>query len=312
MANAKGFKGQLRWAYESTYGVTPASPTGYVMPIMTSKITAKQSLDEDQTIRGRRDPAMPSRGQIDVSGPITFSVDEVSIGHFLKALCGAPTTTGTADPYTHVFKPSDTQPSLVLEQAYPDVNVYEVFNGCKIAKLGLTWGGSGVLQGSADVIGATQTVGTTSFVTSPSSIAVNKFFQSEGVIKEGGSTSSIITQATIDINTGLDADTHGNNGVRQDIFEGLLQVSGQVTAFFPNKTLLDKAINGDETSLEFTWTKGSHSLAILLPEVTFERNSPGIDGPKGIRVQLNYRAYYQDNADNAVFKATLKNGQASY
>jgi hypothetical protein len=282
------------------------------MPIVSSQIAGKQSLENDPTLTGRRDPTAPTRGNIDVSGQVVVPIDEVGWGYWLKALCGAPTTTGTADPYSHVFKLGDTQPSLVLEQAFPDATYYDVFNGCKISKVSIPWGGAGGVQATIDIVGAKQASSTSSFDTDTTVISPVNFNQFEGTISEGGTASTIITAASVDIDAGLDGDQYGSGGTRADVGEGLIQVNGSITAFFQNKTLLDKAVNGTESSLKLIWTKGTHSFEILLPEVIYERTSPGIDGPNGVRVQMNYRAYYQNSSENAVAVLTLKNAIASY
>lgn len=312
MANAKGFMGQIRMdTKETTFGVTPSSPVAKTMPVTTAKLVGKQTLDPDNTLRGDRNPAMPSRGIIDPGGQIVVPVDQVGFGWWLRLLCGAPTTTGASPTYTHVFKPGSSAPSATIEQAYTDIGVYELFNGCKIDKLSIQWGGTGAVQATIDIMGATHVVGAATF-DSPDAIVPVKFFQSEATVKEAGSLSAKILGGTIDISAGLDGDTHGNNGTRQDILEGIMQVSGTITAFFSDSTLLAKSVAGTESSLEFIWTKGVNSLTILVPEVTFERTSPGLEGPAGVRLQLNYRAYYENNSDAAAFKATLVTTEASY
>lgn len=308
---ARGFKSVLNLAYESTFGVTPATPVSYRMPIITSQIAPKQSLENDPTLTGRRDPTAPTRGNIDVSGQVVVPVDLVAWGYWLKALCGAPTTTGSGDPYSHVFKMGDDVPSLVLEQAY-DSKSYALFNGCKISKVSIPWGGAGVVQATIDVIGAKHDESETSFDTDPTIITPVKFQQFEGTIAEGGTESTIITSASVEIDAGLDGDMYGSGGVRADVLEGQIQINGSITAFFQNETLLNKALNGTESSLKLTWTKGTHSFEIFLPEVVYERTSPGIDGPNGIRLQMNYRAYLEDAVEDAVAVFTLKNNLASY
>ncbi len=314
MAQAKGFKAQLVAAFESAYGQTPASPAGIKLPVNTAQVKSKQNFIEANTITGRRDPSEPLRGNVDVSGAIVVPVDEVAIGYWLKAMFGAPTTTGSADPYTHVFKPGLTQPSLVLEQGFTDIGVYELFNGCKVSKFGLTLGGDAELVANIDVLGAKETVATAAFAATPTSPVFNRFSNYQATIQEGGANIATVTNATVNIEFGLEGDNYavGNAGCRSELPEGLMKISGNIKAFFDSKTLLDKALNGTESSLSFKLTNGAHSLELLLPEVVYERNSPGIEGSKGILIDLPYRAFFGNNAQNAALVATLKNGQVSY
>lgn len=314
MTQAQGYRGQLAMDFETTYNTTPASPNGIGMPIQSSKLGSKQNLSEDKTIRGRRDPAQPSLGNVDVSGNIAVPVDEIAIGYWLKAIFGAPTTTGSADPYTHVFKPGLTQPSLVLEQGFTDIGQYFLFNGCKVSKFSLSLGGDADLSASIDVMGGKQTISSTSFDSTLVAIALKKFSNFQASVTEGGSNLATITKADLTIDMGLDGDTYvlGGNGYRGSVNEGLISVSGTITALFDSVTLLNKAIAGTTSSIVLKLTSGTHSLEFKMPEIMYERNTPSIDGPKGVLIDLPFKAFYRASTENAVVVATLVTSQATY
>ncbi len=314
MTQARGFKAQLVAGFESSYGQTPATPTGFKLPVNSAQVKSKQNLVDSATISGRRDPAQPVPGNIDVSGTVVVPVDEIGIGYWLKAMFGAPVTTGSADPYSHVFKAGDSQPSFILEQGFPDIGVYELFNGCKVNKFALTLGGDAELVANIDVLGAKETAGTASFAASPAAIALSRFNNYQASIQEGGASIATVTNATLNVEFGLlgDSYTLGGSGLRTSLPEGLLKITGEIKAFFENKALLDKALNGTESSLSLKLTNGTHSLEFLLPEIVYERNAPGIEGSKGILVELPYRAFYGNNAQGSALVVTLKNGQTTY
>lgn len=315
MTQARGRKAQLLLDYETTFGTDPAAAAAIAMPFNSIGIKANQNLSEDNTIRNRRDPAMPSRGNIDVAGDVVVPVDLVAIGYWLRAAFGAPEKTGEAPgPYTHVWKPGDTQPSLVLERGFTDIGVYEKFNGCKIGKIGLSFGGDADLAATISIMGAKQTVGAASYDGTPTAVTLTKFHQFQAVIKEGGSAIATVTQATLDIEFSLDGDAYtiGSQGARADICEGLMQISGNLTALFADNALLQKAVQGTESSLEITLTSGTSSLKFELPELMYGRTSPTVEGPQGVRIELPYRAYYEDATAAAAIVVTLVNGQATY
>jgi hypothetical protein len=313
MAQARGFKAQLVAGFESGYGQTPASPTGFKLPVNSAQVKSKQNLVDSATVSGRRDPAEPVRGNIDVSGTVVAPVDEVGIGYWLKAMFGAPVTTGSADPYSHVFKAGDSQPSLVLEQGFPDIGVYELFNGCKVNKFALNLGGDAELVANIDILGAKETVATASFVASPTAINLARFNNYQASIQEGGASIATVTNATLNVEFGLLPEGYTlGGGYRTSLPEGQMKISGEIKAFFENKALLDKALAGTESSLSLKLTNGAHSLEFLLPEIVYERNAPGIEGSKGILVELPYRAFYGNNAQGGALVVTLKNGQTTY
>jgi len=314
MGQAQGYRGQLRMAFETTYNQTPAVPNAILMPIQSSKIKSKQNLAEDKTITGRRDPAQPGMGFIDVSGSVAVPMDEIGIGDWLKAIFGDPVTTGTADPYTHVFKPGLSQPSLVLEQAFPDIGQYFLFNGCKVSKLGLSFGGDGDLTASIDVMGAKETISTTSFDDTPTQIPLTKFGNFQASISDNGVDLAVVTKCDLNLDMGLDGDTYvlGGGGFRGSVNEGIIGVSGNITALFTDAVLLNKAMAGSTSKIALKLTNGTHSLEFKMPELMYERNSPTIDGPKGVVVELAFKAFYRNSVENAVIVVTLVNGQATY
>lgn len=314
MAQARGRRAQLLMDFETTFGQDPVTPNAIKMLINSSSVRSSQNLVEDTTIRNDRNPGQPSRGNVDVSGSIVVPVDKIAIGYWMKAMFGDPDTTGVDAPYTHKFTPADSQPSLVLEQGFTDINSYAKLNGCKVGQFSISLGGDGELTASLDITGAKETIGDTAYDDTPTQLTLAKFSNFHASIQEGGVDLAIVTQADLTINFALDGDQYaiGTGGFRADIPEGIMQVTGTLRAFFEDTTLLNKAINGTETSLKLTLTDGDDKLEFLMPEVMFERNSPGIEGPQGVTIELPYRAYYNDSVEGDSIVVMLTNSQASY
>lgn len=314
MSRAKGYNSQLAFGFESTYGETPESVKGYNMPFNQSKISIKQNLIESGTIRGRRDKEQPALGNIDVAGSVVVPLDQVGIGYWLSAMFGSPATIGSGNPYTHVFKVNGSQPSLVLEQQYTDIATYEMFNGCKVNKFSFTYGGDAELTAGIELIGARRTVGTAPFTPSLTGIPLLKFSSFQGSVEEGGSQLAIVTEASLNVDFGLDGNTYtiGGGGYRTGLPEGYLQVSGTIKAFFEDAVLLNKAINNTKTSLSFKFTNGAHSLGFYMEEALFQQTSPGIENEKGIMINLPFKAFYTSGTSGSAIVATLINDYASY
>ena len=208
MSRAKGVNSQLALAYETAYGLTPASPTGYNMPFNQSQLSINQNLINSTTIRGRRDQIQPAIGNTDVSGSIVVPIDQTGTGFWLRAMFGKPTTTGSGDPYTHVFKVANSQSSLVLEQQYPDIPAYEMFNGCKVNKFSFSYGGDNELTANINILGAKRTVGAAPFASALTALPVLKFSNFQGTIEEGGVQLAIVTEASLNADFGLDGNTY--------------------------------------------------------------------------------------------------------
>jgi hypothetical protein len=314
MSRAKGYNSQLALGYETTYGNTPTSSKAYNMPFNQSKIDVKQNLIESSTIRGRRDKEQPAVGNIDVSGSVVVPLDQRGIGFWLAAMFGSPTTIGSGDPYAHIFKVIGSQPSLVLEQQYPDIITYEMFNGCKVNKFSFTYGGDTELTAQIDLMGAQRTIGSTPFTSNLSDIPLLRFSNFQGSIEEGGVQLANVSEASLNVDFGLDGNNYtlGGNGYRAELPEGYVQVSGNIKAFFEDTVLLNKAINNTKTSLNLKFVSGAHSLGFLMEEVILQQTSPGIENEKGIIVNLPFKAFYNSGLGGSVLVTTLVNDHDSY
>ncbi|CVK21013.1 phage tail tube protein [Sporomusa sphaeroides] len=314
MPRAKGVNSQLALSYESAYGLTPASPLGYNMPFNQSRLAINQNLIHSATICSRRDQLRPAIGNTDIFGSIVVPIDQVGIGFWLQAMFGTPTTTGSGGLYTHIFKGTKRQPSLVLEQQYPDIPAYEMFNGCKVSNFAFAYGGEDELTANIYLIGAKRTVSAAPFASSLTTLELLKFSNFQGSIEESGTQLAIVTEASLIADFGLNGNNYtiGGNGCRTDLPEGILQVSGSITAFFADTVLLYKAVNNTKSSLTFKFTSGAHSLQFFLEEVIFQQTSPGIESDKGIYIHLPFKAFYGTGSGGSTIVTTLVNGYASY
>ena len=304
---------------EGNYGKDPANvaTASKNMPFNSNSLSANQNTTAPGTITGRRDPVEPIMGNIDVSGEIVVPVDGNALGYWLTALFGTPTTTAgdTSGTYKHVFKPSNRQPSLVIEKAYPDINVFAKYNGCKLSSFNISAGGDGELTATIGIMGANETINDTSMATNAEEVALERFNNFMITAFEiNGEEVAIATEVTMNMDNGLDGDTYtvGSKGFRTGVNEGILAISGSMTAFFNDAKYIEYAENSDTISAELIMETGDFKLSFLYPEMKLARNTPSIEGPTGIRQQLDYNAFYKNNAENSSVVITLINKHESY
>ncbi|UZP67712.1 phage tail tube protein [Desulfovibrio mangrovi] len=315
MGQARGYKGKLLIGFEEDYGVAPATPVGFQVHINSVDGGATRALSTSDTITGTRNPAKPFSGDTALSRNIVVPLDAREIGLWLTGMLGAPVSSGTG-PYTHVFKVGDTQPSMIIEPAFPDVGMYLRGRGCKVGSFEFTAGGSGEHVVNIGVVGQDESKEAAPYDATPTQFAFDRMEKRHiASIKEGGAAvSGRITEISMKFDMGLDTDgyTADTGGTLGDISEGLISISGSVTALFKDTTLFDKAAAGTETSLEITFTNGAHSLSFKLPETMYSRSSPAISGPQGVRESYDFQGYLDDAADGSAIVVTLTNDVASY
>ncbi|MBP2643728.1 MAG: hypothetical protein H6Q67_1615 [Firmicutes bacterium] len=316
MGQAMGIYGTTTIDWESSFGVNPTTKAGYTLPFITNQIDSKQNLNKSSAITGTRNQNLPFYGNTDVSGTITTPVDLTSIGYWLKAAIGAPTTTVASSIYTHVFKvTTDDLPTMVIEKKVG--STYFLYNGCTIDSLKMSIGGDGELTAQIDVVGGLSSYGTTAYNSSATVVKqTNKLNQFQAAIKVGGSAvTGVVKSGDITISNNLDKTNYtvGGDGFRTSIPAGLVTVSGSMKTLFKDTSFLAYGANQTETSLELIWEiSSSLELSLLCPEVYFNRADPLIAGPGGVELDLSWEAFYNNSSNASIIVATIVNGVTSY
>lgn len=323
MAQAKGMEAQvLGGVKEATYNTHPnvGNGTTIKLPVIYPvTLNATRNLIKSNVIRGRRDAYKPYQGNMDLNGTLNVPLDLINIGYWLQMMLGDPVTTGNSAPYTHTWQVPDSLDSWVIELGYTDIVQYFRYNGIKASSLGFNFGGDGEMQVSVGLVGSgSELIAATSMDGgTPTSQAFTPFYFSHAAIKEGGSTVATVSSCnfTIDNGLGTGAENYliGGSGARGILTEGECLVTGTLSAVFESETLYEKAVNGTESSIQITLTNGSYSLDLLMGELMYDKQQPGVPGPAGIFVEMPFQAYF-DNAspDKTAFQAILVNTLSAY
>jgi hypothetical protein len=322
MPTAKGTYQRIVLIEESVWGTTPASPSGYVIPINSySGDVMRQNLIENPEIRGNRNAAAPVLGNVSVAFGLDCPLHLDAVGWLLKHCIGVPVTTGSS-PYTHISKSGfsgasagDLPAGLSMEIGFTDINQYLQMTGCKIDGMNVSVSPEGVSAFTFNFVGQDFARGTSTLasggLTTYTSSALSEF---AGTIQEGGASIAYVTACDFNFSNTHDTSlyTVGGAGTLGELPEGPVMLSGSVTALFQDGTLLDKAINNTESSLQLAWTSGSHSLTFNIDEIVYEPAAPTASGDRGVLITLPFRAYYQNDVDACVLRSTLVNDVSSY
>lgn len=310
---AVGAKTTVIMDIEESFGVPPAVHGGVKLPINSFSLKPSRAKNTAATLTGQYDPTAPFDGNLEVSGAVTVPVDARAFGHWLKAMFGAPTTTGDAAPYTHFWKSGADMPSLMLQATYGPV--FGQFTGCKVASMSLQAGGDGELTASVNLNARDTDYVDTSYNDAPATVALKRFGNFQGSLLSGGQPLGVVTDFSLDINFGLDTSIRaiGDQGRVYDLVQGIMSVTGSITVFLTDKTLLVKSKNSEEFSLDLGFViDEDNKLNFRLPEVQLSFDGPTVDGPTGIKIQHNIVAYYNKNAENASVITTLINDVETY
>ncbi len=172
--------------------------------------------------------------------------------------------------------------------------------------------------GNADVDGTLGDASIDSSLTDPGHDPWEGF--SVAALEEGGSSIASVSEIDLDIENDLDGESYVllGRGIRQSISDGKIRVSGTLTALFDSMSLYNKAQRGVETSLEITYvfgdglgTAGNESLVITIPELYFSKETPVIEGPRGVLYKGPFEAFYDDGAGASAIQMVLKCADAT-
>ena len=321
MAQARGSNSKLLVGTEATFK-TIANSNPHVLPFVSESLRLSRNLIDSQTIRTNRNPLNPARGNKDVTGDITVELTPYMTKMFYHAL-GTFTTSG-ASPYSHTFVVSNLPPGLTVEKQFTDLATPEYFTyaGCKVNSMRMTFAPEGFIETVFSIIGSAQTVTTSAKLTGAldySDDAVCQQFDGfQAAITEGGSTLGIVTRLELTLENNLDNSVYviDGTGERYSLPEGLVKVSGTLTALFENMTLYNKAINNQESSLQITLTQGNgtgaaynEKIDIFIDELLYQPQDPVVNVPAGVLVELPFIGYYNNDTEASTLRMIVWNTQ---
>ena len=314
MARAMGARATLLGLFESAYGTAPTSSSWNSFPFARCLLSAEQPLQADKLLGQGRDAVAPIMDVITVDGEVEVPVDVNNIGHWLKLVFGAPTTTGTT-PKTHTFSSGGWGlPSMTLEQGFPDIDQYFQYTGVKANTCAVSWSRQGAARMVLGLIGQKETIDQTTFDSSPLSATLTKFNQFQGSIAstEGGADLADVESASFVYSNNLDrVEVIRSDGLIGALDDGEATLTGSFTMRFANEAILAKATAGTAIDLTLAHTiDSSNKLEWIMPALYLPKPRITTPGPGGIRATFDFLG--AKSGSNPMLKAVLKNAISSY
>lgn len=306
----QGINAVCSGVFETTYGLSPAS--GYRrLAFVSHTLGEERPLIEDDQLGFGREGLDPILDVASNDGDIVVPVDQAAIGFWLRAMFGAPSTSGSG-PYTHVFQSGAAAlPSMSLEIGSPDVPSFSTHYGAVANQMRIALARSGMLNATIGLMcqgetaeAASSSAGTTTALTG------SRFAQATGSIKRGASALGAVVSAELAISNGLDkVEVIRPDGRIEGVVPGVLAVTLTLRTRFNSLQLFNDATNGTPIALEVGWEAGANSLKFALPRVFLPRPKKPIDGPRGIMADFTAQA---SGAGGHKVTATLVNTTSSY
>jgi len=244
MTQATGAASKVLLGFESAFKTIATD--GFVVPVNNSTLKGSKNQNSAATITGNLNPVEPFDGNLAVAGQITVPVDSIAFWYWLRAALGAPTTTGSG-PYIHTYKAGTTRESITIEHQFLDLGTakYFQYTGCKISGMSFSAGDDGELVANFDIVGAEESIETSSFDASPTTLSLGRLKNTHLALTEGGGAMSNAKLVDVNINFNLDTSNYviGGGGVLGSLPDGIYSVAGNLNALFEDTTLLEKGID---------------------------------------------------------------------
>ena len=279
---------------ESTYGTTPASATWQAMRYMSQNLAGKPSTYTSKEIRSDRQVQDLLVVGEDVSGDIGVELSATTYDELLEAAMGGTWA-------SNVLKVGTTKRSFSVEVGYEDWSTvqYVQFKGMRAGGFNFTypWGsavtggfkfaGKQRLESTTSLVGAGSTTGatTTDILNGSSDISAIQI--------DGGSTGIIMKSISLDLNNNLrPVEGIGSAGPTNQNY-GTAMITGSISAYFDEITLLQKLINNTAIALKWTISDGTNNYTYLLPSIKFSDGAPSVEGlDTDVMQTLNFTALY--------------------
>lgn len=288
MSNSAFQQTFLSYVSESTAGTTPGTPS--MLKLRTNdplSMSTDKNLLESEEVLSHRQEEHTRHGMKLVSGSVPTELSYGAYNDWLEALTGGSWDTGTLKAGTNVN-------TFTVEQ-YIGTSMYRQGLGVTPTQLTLSIQPNSLVTANWDLVGmdwasASSTLG------SASAVATNDPFDglSNASINEGGSSIATVTSIELTINANKNVGGLLGTDAGDEPTNGLLQITGTVTARFNSLTLFQKFENETESSLDFTLTNPGESdtLKFELPRIKYtggqpQNNDNVVDGSFGFRALYN-------------------------
>lgn len=324
MSQQRGTKAKIIYDTETTFKTPPAVADAALLTFVNESLRMSRNLLQSNSIAASRSAKMPVLGNVDVGGDITFELSP-QYGRLFKHIFGGFTVTGGASAYTWTFTVSDLPAGMMVEKQFLDITTptYYQYNGVKVNSFRLSAKTEGFIECSVALLGASETLATTTFDATATDFGFTPFNGFQGSILKGSVTLGVVTAVDLELNNNLDANTFvmDGTGQRYSLPEGRSETTGKVTALFIDNTLYEAAVNNTEVSLVLQFvknaggtpgTEGNEQMRFYVDECMFQPQAPAISGPTGLVVELPFTAYYNNASEASALRMVLQCAQGTF
>jgi len=297
---ANGSRHSLYAVKEATYGTTPTSPALEMVRITGTTLgLAKDSLQSEE-IRSDRQIADFRLGANQVGGDVNFELSYGSFDQFLQAVLLSPDwAADTPVVGTQQIKALAERASFTFVREFADIqaadNPFYIYRGVELNSMQLTIAANSMITGTFSVIGQSQEtasdltgLGTPTFPPASTTSPLDSF---TGTLNEGGTPVAVVTEISMTLQNGIEPRfvVGSKNSIYPSV--GRSNLTGQVTAYFEDSSLVNKFLDETESSITFTLPDAAgNEMKFRLPRIKYTGGQPDVSGEGPITLTMPFQA----------------------
>ena len=164
---------------------------------------------------------------------------------------------------SYVPESSQTHDYYTIEHWFSDIEQSEVFSDVNITNAAVSIAATGLSTVNFPVVGLNIATGTSQVLTTPSAITTTGAVAgANGLMYVAGQAVAVITSIDFDINGNtVAADAVVGSNARPDVFQGTVNVTGNMSVYFTDATFRDYFINETEVAVNVVLTTSSAGTA---------------------------------------------------
>ncbi len=300
----QGSRTGISYVTETVFGTTPATPSLLQLPVLSSDLDISKTTYDSEDILPDRQLRFHRHGTRSVAGNIEVDLRKGVYDDFLEsAMFGTWAT--------NVLKVGTTLKSLSIEEASEDIAQYRLFTGCVVNQMSVDIRPNQNVKTSFGLVGKDMTIAGTSVDAVKTAAASNQPHDSfSGFIKlaNAGSATVAVTSVTainFMVNNDLGPTFTVGALTTPQIEYGRAAVTGELTAYLEDASLINRFLNETETALEVqvgspTATSGYN---FLFPRVKFDGSKLALNTLKSRPLTIPFTALY-DTTEATILKIT--------
>lgn len=279
---------------EIVYGTTPATPAMKTLRHTGTTLGLSKTTHISEELRSDRQIADFRHGARQVGGDINYELSMTTFDDLIEAVMGGTWT-------TNVLKAGTTRRSFTMMRKFGDLQSadkpFHLFTGVELNNMSLSIPTDGRVTGAFTALGkdvAAATVQPTG-TTYPAVTTTPVFDAFTAVLQEAGAALGIATEVTFNIENGLQPRfAIGSAAAVGQATLGRSNISGNITVFFQNATILEKFWSGTESSLSVQLVdSAAKSYTFLFPRIKLNGGQPDTTGQNGeIVLSVPFQALY--------------------